>query len=162
MFSRPRFLLKRVSVRVLLPPLLAFVSVLAVACAPGVPIQAPPTNPPSTPTFSQRSSVSVDLSGNSGRVETFTLTAGTYVIDQTARYDPAGDPSGSGECVFAGELDNLTTGTSAALGGGSSPILPSTPLGKAVTGTLNAGTFKLEIYPPTTCDWDVTIVKNAG
>lgn len=148
----------RVPIRVLLPPLLAVLTLMVAGCAPGMTVQSPPTNTPSTPVFSQSSSESVNFSGEAGAADTFTLSAGTYVINQSAHYDAANDPSGSGKCVFAGELDNLTTGTSSALGSGTGPILPSAPLSKVVTGTFDSGTFKLDVYPGTTCAWDVTIV----
>lgn len=138
-------------------------TVVADACAPGLfPIQPAPTTPPPTSAFSQSTSESATFSGDTGTVETFTLTAGTYVINQTAEYDAAKDPSGTGQCHFAGELDNLTTGNSAPLGSSAGPILPSTPLETTTKGTLSTGTFKLEIYPGTTCDWDVTIVGSNG
>lgn len=146
----------RVRIRVLLPPLLAVLTLMVAGCAPGMAVQPPPTNTPSTPVFSQSSSESVDFSGEAATVDTFTLTAGTYVINESAYYDAANDPSGSGRCVFAGELDNQTTGTSSALGGG--PVLPSAPLSKVETRTFDSGTFKLDIHPATTCAWEVTIV----
>lgn len=140
-------------------PLLALLTMVFAACGPS---SGPgPTNPSATPTSTQSSSQGVNIRGDSGTVQTFNLTAGDYVINQQAQYDPTNDPAGSDECFFSGDLDDLTSGTSAALGS-DAPIQASVPLAKTVSGNLAAGTYKLDIFNTTTCDWDVTIVPNTG
>ena len=147
--------------RVLLLPLLAALTVALAACAPLLqPTHLAPTDFPTPASYTQ-SSESAGFSGNSGTVETFSLMGGTYVIDESAAYDASNDPSRSGKCFFAGELDNLATGTKSALGS-SSPVLASAPLTRTTSATFSSGTFHLSISSKTTCDWDVTIVQNGG
>jgi len=97
------------------------------------------------------------FSGASAAVYTFVLRGGRYAIDVYAQYDPQNDPSGSGQCLFNGYLDNQTTGSHAPLGG-VVPIGQFVPFHTAVTGTLSAGSYELNILPFTTCDWRVTIL----
>ncbi len=105
----------------------------------------------------------MNLSGDSGTTETFTLTAGNYATNLQIQYDPTNDPSGSGQCLFSGELDNLTTGNSVTLGGnGPVEVTAGVPIENAVNGYYNSGTFRLTIYPQTNCDWDFTIVTSNG
>ena len=147
--------------RVLFLPLLAGLTVALAACAPLLqPTHLAPTDFPTPATFTQ-SSESAGFSGNSGTVETFTLMGGTYAIDESAAYDASNDPSRSGNCFFAGELDNMATGAKTALGS-SSPVRSSAPLATTTSGTFSSGTFRLYISAKTTCDWDVTIVLNGG
>jgi hypothetical protein len=86
-------------------------------------------------------------------VETFSIPAGTYSLNQQASYDPANDPNDSGTCFFSGELDDLTSGSTAPLGV-TLPIGPMSPInGPVVTGSFGAGDYRLYIYPETTCSW---------
>ncbi len=97
------------------------------------------------------------FSGHAGVVETFSLPAGSYVIDVYAQYDPTYDASGSGQCFFSGAFDNLTTGSHAALGG-AAPLVQGVPLANTVNGSLGAGNYQLTIFPTTNCDWRFTVV----
>jgi hypothetical protein len=96
--------------------------------------------------------------GVGGGVDAFSIPAGGYSENTQASYDPANDPSGSGECLFSGEIDYLSgSGWSAPLGG-AAPLTAMSPInGPAVALTLAAGDYKIYIYPETTCDWTIEL-----
>jgi hypothetical protein len=97
--------------------------------------------------------------GEGGAVETFSIPAGTYSLNQQASYDPVNDPSGIGECLFGGELDYLPAGSSGiiALGDSGSPVQEQVPLVGQSTAPYPAGDYRLYIYPTTTCSWTVEL-----
>jgi hypothetical protein len=71
----------------------------------------------------------VTYNGEGGTVETFSIPAGTYSLNQQASYDPANDPDGTGECLFGGELDYLSgSGGTIPLGNGGVPIPAQVPI----------------------------------
>jgi len=90
----------------------------------------------------------------------FSIPAGTYIVNVRASYDPAYDPSGSGRCLFSGELDYLSGKGSRAPLGGPAPIISSVPfhLGP-LKGSWRAGDYRIYIYPQTTCSWVVEFLK---
>ena len=92
-------------------------------------------------------------------MRTFSIPAGAYSENTQASYDPANDPSGTGECLFSGAFDYLSgSGFSAPLGG-NAPITAMSPInGPPVKLTLAAGDYKIDIYPATTCSWTVELV----
>jgi hypothetical protein len=96
----------------------------------------------------------VTYSGDQGGVATFSIPAGKYSENTMASYDPANDPSGTGECLFSGELDYLTgTGWSVPVGV-TVPITAQVPIdGPPVEATYPAGNYRLYIYGTTTCSW---------
>jgi hypothetical protein len=97
--------------------------------------------------------------GEAGAVETFSIPAGTYSLNQQASYDPANDPDGTGECLFGGELDYLSgSGGTIPLGDGGVPITAQVPIdGPPSTAPYPAGNYRLYIYPSTTCSWTVEL-----
>ena len=97
--------------------------------------------------------------GVGGGVDTFSIPAGSYSENTQASYDPANDPSDTGECLFSGAFDYLSgSGFSAPLGG-NAPITAMSPInGPPVKLTLAAGDYKIDIYPATTCSWTVELV----
>jgi hypothetical protein len=95
--------------------------------------------------------------GSGAALRTFSLQAARYDIEIYAQYNPVNDPSGSGECFFDGNFDNLTTGAHSAVGT-SFPIQESVPWDQPAVGNLGAGTYRLYIFPGTTCDWSVEVV----
>jgi hypothetical protein len=99
----------------------------------------------------------VTYNGEGGAVETFSIPAGTYSLNQQASYDPANDPDGTGECLFGGELDYLSgSGGAIPLGNGGVPIPAQVPIdGPPSTAPYPAGDYRLYIYPSTTCSWTV-------
>ena len=71
----------------------------------------------------------VTYKGEGGAVETFSIPAATYSLNQQASYDPANDPDGTGECLFGGELDYLSgSGGTIPLGDGGVPITAQVPI----------------------------------
>jgi len=101
----------------------------------------------------------VTYNGEEGGVETFSIPAGTYTLNQQASYDPANDPDGTGECLFGGELDYLSgSGGTIPLGDGGVPITAQVPIdGPPSTAPYPAGNYRLYIYPSTTCSWTVEL-----
>jgi hypothetical protein len=101
----------------------------------------------------------VTYNGEGGAVETFSIPAGTYSLNQQASYDPANDPDGTGECLFGGELDYLSgSGGTIPLGNGGVPIPAQVPIdGPPSTAPYPAGDYRLYIYPSTTCSWTVEL-----
>jgi hypothetical protein len=101
----------------------------------------------------------VTYNGEEGAVETFSIPAGTYALNQQASYDPANDPDGTGECLFGGELDYLSgSGGTIPLGDGGVPITAQVPIdGPPSTAPYPAGNYRLYIYPSTTCSWTVEL-----
>src|ERR1700685_627215 len=87
----------------------------------------------------------VTYNGEGGAVETFSIPAGTYSLNQQASYDPVNDPSGTGECLFGGELDYLPAGSSGiiALGDSGSPVQEQVPLVGQSTAPYPAGDYRL-------------------
>jgi hypothetical protein len=100
---------------------------------------------------------SVAFSGDTAAVKIFTLIAGRYFIDAYAQYDALNDPNGAGNCLFSGYLDDMQTGSHAALGG-PAPITPYVPYSQTATGYLAGGPYRLVMLPFTNCDWRVSIV----
>ncbi len=99
----------------------------------------------------------VTYSGDEGAVDTFSIPAGSYSLNQQASYDPENDPYDSGECLFSGELDYLSGSGSIQLGV-TSPITSMSPInGPATIVNLPAGDYRLYIYPTTTCSWTVEL-----
>ena len=100
--------------------------------------------------------------GEAGAVETFSIPAGTYSLNQQASYDPANDPDGTGECLFGGELDYLSgSGGTIPLGDGGAPITAQVPIdGPPSTAPYPAGNYRLYIYPSTTCSWTVELAPD--
>ena len=101
----------------------------------------------------------VTYNGEGAAVETFSIPAGTYVLNQQASYDPANDPDGVGECLFGGELDYLSgSGGTIPLGDGGVPITAQVPIeGPPSTAPYPAGDYRLYIYPSTNCSWTVEL-----
>jgi hypothetical protein len=101
----------------------------------------------------------VTYNGEEGAVETFSIPAGTYTLNQQASYDPANDPDGTGECLFGGELDYLSgSGGTIPLGDGGVPVTAQVPIeGPPSTAPYPAGNYRLYIYPTTTCSWTVEL-----
>ncbi len=97
--------------------------------------------------------------GEGGAVETFSIPAGTYVLNQQASYDPANDPDGTGMCLFGGELDYQSgSGGTIPLGDNSVPISAQVPInGPPSTAPYPAGDYRLYIYPTTTCSWQIEL-----
>jgi hypothetical protein len=97
--------------------------------------------------------------GVGGAVETFSIPAGTYSLNQQATYDPATDPDGSDQCLFGGELDYLSgSGGTIQLGDGSVPVTSFVPIeGPVREGSYPAGDYRLSIYPETTCSWTIEL-----
>jgi hypothetical protein len=96
--------------------------------------------------------------GLAGGLLTFSIPAGPYSLNVQASYDQANDPSGSGQCLFDGELDYLSGGGGTEPLGGTVPIISSVPfhLGP-LKGNYAAGNYKIYIYPETTCSWTVEL-----
>jgi hypothetical protein len=101
----------------------------------------------------------VTYNGEGAAVETFSIPAGAYVLNQQASYDLANDPDGTGECLFGGELDYLSgSGGTIPLGDGGVPITAQVPIeGPPSTAPYPAGDYRLYIYPSTTCSWTVEL-----
>ncbi len=98
--------------------------------------------------------------GVGGAVETFSIPAGTYSLNQQASYDPSTDPDGSDQCLFAGELDYLSGSGTIQLGD-SIPVTEFVPIeGPVRTGSYPAGDYKFYIYPETTCSWTVELWRD--
>jgi hypothetical protein len=96
--------------------------------------------------------------GVGGGVETFSIPAGTYSLNQQASYDPATDPDGSDQCLFSGELDYLSGGGGTIQLGVVSPVTAQVPIdGPPSTASYPAGNYRLNIYPETTCSWTVEL-----
>jgi hypothetical protein len=97
--------------------------------------------------------------GEGGAVETFSIPAGTYSLNQQASYDPANDPDGTGECLFGGELDYQSgSGGTIPLGDDGVPITAQVPInGPPSTAPYPAGDYRLYIYPTTTCSWQIEL-----
>jgi hypothetical protein len=92
-------------------------------------------------------------------VETFSIPAGTYSLNQQASYDPVNDPDGTGECLFGGERDYLSgSGGTIPLGNGGVPIPAQVPIdGPPSTAPYPAGDYRLYSHPSTTCSWTVEL-----
>ena len=87
-------------------------------------------------------------------METFSIPAGTYSLNQQASYDPANDPDGTGECLVGGELDYLSgSGGTIPLGDSGAPVTAQVPLSGQSTAPYPAGDYRLYIYSTTTCSW---------
>jgi len=101
----------------------------------------------------------VTYNGDGGAVETFSIPAGTYSLNQQASYDPDNDPDGTGECLFGGELDYLSgSGGTIPLGDNGVPVVAQVPIdGPPSTAPYPAGDYRLYIYPTTTCSWTVEL-----
>jgi hypothetical protein len=97
--------------------------------------------------------------GEGGAVETFSIPAGSYTLNQQASYDPANDPDGTGMCLFGGELDYQSgSGGTIPLGDNSVPITAQVPInGPPSTAPFPAGDYRLYIYPTTTCSWQIEL-----
>jgi hypothetical protein len=97
--------------------------------------------------------------GVGGAVETFSIPAGTYSLNQQASYDSVNDADGSGTCLFGGELEYLSgSGGTIQLGDGSVPVTQWVPIeGPIHTGSYPAGNYRFSIYPETTCSWTVEL-----
>jgi hypothetical protein len=117
--------------------------------SPTTPATSSPTTPAtsSSPTQPANSAYTYEPGGvtynggEGGAVETFSIPAGTYSLNQQASYDPANDPDGTGECLFGGEL-----------------ITAQVPIdGPPSTAPYPAGNYRLYIYPSTTCSWTVEL-----
>jgi hypothetical protein len=100
--------------------------------------------------------------GEGGAVETFSIPAGSYTLNQQASYDPANDPDGTGMCLFGGELDYQSgSGGTIPLGDNSVPITAQVPInGPPSTAPYPAGDYRLYIYPTTTCSWQIELWPN--
>jgi hypothetical protein len=126
---------------------------------PAAPASTAPAPPSSAPPQSNGAYPyepgGVTYTGEEGAVETFSIPAGSYSLNQQASYNPANDPDGSGECLFGGELDYLSgSGGTIPLGDGSVPITAMSPIeGPATVASYAAGNYRLFIYPQTTCSW---------
>jgi hypothetical protein len=98
--------------------------------------------------------------GDDGVVETFSIPAGTYILNQQASYNPVNDPEGSDQCFFSGELDYLSGSGGPIQIGVVSPITAQVPIaGPPTTAPYPAGNYRLFIYPETTCSWTVTLLR---
>ncbi len=97
--------------------------------------------------------------GEGGAVAEFSIPAATYSLNQQASYDPANDSDGTGVCLFGGELDYLSgSGGTIPLGDNGVPISAQLPInGPPSTAPYPAGDYRLYIYPPTTCSWQVEL-----
>jgi hypothetical protein len=127
--------------------------------------QAPPSSPASQadPAFPAEPDGVTFSGGVAGGVDAFSIAAGRYVENTQASYDPANDPSRTGECLFSGEFDYLSgSGWSAPLGG-AAPLTDMSPInGPAVGITLAAGDYKIYIYPETTCSWTIELLPSSA
>jgi hypothetical protein len=125
---------------------------------------AGPQTPPSSPAPQPNPAFPFDPNGVTfsggagGGVDAFSIPAGAYSENTQASYDPASDPSGTGECLFSGEFDYPSgSGLSAPLGG-DAPITAMSPIsGPPVELTLAAGDYKIYVYPETTCSWTIQL-----
>lgn len=101
----------------------------------------------------------VTYNGEGAQVDTFSIPAGTYSLNQHASYDPANDPNGMGTCEFGGELDYLSgSGGPFPLGNNGVPIGAMSPInGPATVASYAAGNYRLDIVPGTTCSWTVEL-----
>jgi hypothetical protein len=96
----------------------------------------------------------VTYTGVGGAVDTFSIPAGSYSLNQQASYDPANDPNGSGECLVGGELDYLSgSGGTIPLGDNGAPVTAQVPIYGQSTAHYPAGNYRLYVYPTTTCSW---------
>jgi hypothetical protein len=130
---------------------------------PSSPAPAPATTPaadPASSTAAQGNSTypyapkGVTYTGVGGAVDTFSIPAGTYSLNQQATYDPSNDPDGSGECLVGGELDYLSgSGGTIPLGTNGAPVTAQVPIYGQSTATYPAGNYRLYVYPTTTCSW---------
>ena len=149
--------------------LAAAVALVVAACAPTPgPTPGPTTTPTpsSSPTPPANSAYpynpgGVTYYGEGGAVETFSISAGTYSLNQQASYDPANDPNGTGTCLFSGELDYMSgRGGTIPLYNGV-PITAQVPIdGPPVSAPYPAGDYRLYIPPETTCSWQVELWPN--
>jgi hypothetical protein len=116
-----------------------------------------PTSPASSAYTYQPGGVTYN--GEEGAVETFSIPAGKYTLNQQASYEPANDPDGTGQCLFGGELDYLSgSGGTIPLGDGGVPITAQVPIeGPPSSAPYPAGNYRLYIYPATTCSWTVEL-----
>lgn len=136
--------------------------------SPGNGNAGPGSSPPAPPAGGSQAgagfpdeSGGVTFTGSEGAVYTFSLQAGDYVLNTQASYDPANDPGGSGQCLFNGDIDYLSGSGSSTPVGVTVPITAQSPInGPPASGTLQAGDYKLFIFPETTCDWTFTIQPN--
>jgi hypothetical protein len=129
---------------------------------------SPPAAPPTTasspapqpnPAFPYDPNGVTFNGGVGGGVDAFSLPAGAYSENTVASYNPATDASGSGECLFSGEIDIPSgSGYLKAPLGGDAPITAMSPIeGPPVKYTLAAGDYKIYIYPETTCTWTIEL-----
>lgn len=139
--------------------IVALAALALAACGPG---PGPTSNQPPQPTATSTSGPSPGVlyysNDGGGQTHTFYLSAGDYVVNEKADYDPQNDADGAGTCLFGGDLDDETAGWSAAVGNGNLPIQPQVPLQNVFTAHFAAGTYKLEIFIGTTCDWSYEII----
>jgi hypothetical protein len=141
------------------------VTVLTVASVPGIAAAGPaqqsaaqrPSSAGRPALAAAEGGVAEFFKGSGAALHTFSLQAARYDIEIYAQYNPVNDPSGSGECFFDGNFDNLTTGAHSPVGT-SFPIQESVPWDQPAVGNLGAGTYRLYIFPGTTCDWSVEIL----
>jgi hypothetical protein len=131
------------------------------------PASTPASDPETTPASEPSSSTAVQANvsypyspggvtytGVGGQVDTFSIPAGTYTLNQQASYDPANDPDGSGQCLVGAELDYLSgSGGTIPLGDNGAPIMAQVPIGSQTTAPYPAGNYRLYVYPTTTCSW---------
>jgi len=130
----------------------------AASSSPAPPVTSSSPAPPANSAFPYEPG-GVTYNGEGAAVETFSIPAGTYVLNQQASYDPANDPDGVGECLFGGELDYLSgSGGTIPLGDGGVPITAQVPIeGPPSTAPYPAGDYRLYIYPSTDCSWTVEL-----
>lgn len=131
------------------------------------PATTPASSPATTPTSEPSSSTAVQANvsypyspggvtytGVGGQVDTFSIPAGTYTLNQQASYDPANDPDDSGQCLVGAELDYLSgSGRTIPLGDNGAPVTAAVPIGSATAAPYPAGNYRLYVYPTTTCSW---------
>ena len=101
----------------------------------------------------------VTYNGEGGAVETFSIAAGSYSLNQQATYDPSKDPDGTDECLFGGELDYVPAGSSGVipLGDNGAPVTDAVPLDGQSAAPYPGGDYRLYIYPTTTCSWTIEL-----
>lgn len=105
----------------------------------------------------KRAAGAVSFSGDAGAVHEFSLSGGQYYIDVFA-VDALG-PTGTGKCLFSGNLTDLTDGQQSQIDRAGF-VQSGVPYSQTATGTLHAGDYRLYIAPNSNCDWRFSIVPS--
>jgi hypothetical protein len=96
--------------------------------------------------------------GEGGGLDTFSIRAGNYSLNQQATYDPSNDPDGTDQCQFDGELDWVPGGSSGVIPlGDSAFVTDGVPLDLQAKAPYPAGDYRLYVYSNTTCSWTIEL-----